>query len=201
LFSYISGVLEQKCKDYLVIDVNGIGYKISTSYNTFTNIAVVGEKVKLYTHLYVREDIMCIYGFSSREELGVFELLITVSGIGPKAAVAILSEVTPAKFSFAVVTEDVKTLTKAQGIGNKIAQRIILELKDKLKKENIQYQGDILPDLSVDKDRNILCESVNALMVLGYTNNEANRAVNKGYREDISLEELIKESLKILVKM
>lgn len=194
MFSYISGILEDKGNDCLVVDVNGIGYKINTSFTSICNVNDIGKKVKLFTHLYVREDIMTLYGFSTKEELRVFEMLIAVSGIGPKAALSVLSEVTPTKFSMAVITEDIKTITKAQGIGKKIAQRIILELKDKLKKENISNIDNVF-DNNTNNEDSVLNEAANALMVLGYTNFEANNAVAKVYKENIQLEELVKRSL------
>jgi len=200
LFSYISGILKDKNKDFIVVDVNGIGYKIFTAFSTFNNTPSIGSSVKLYTHLHVREDIMCLYGFLTRDELNVFELLIAVTGIGPRAAIAILSEVSPAKFSLAVITDDISTLTKAQGIGKKIAQRIILELKDKLKKENIQdIREGAISDLYDFDNINITGEAINALVVLGYTRNESTKVVNKVYNENMQLEILIKEALKALM--
>jgi len=137
LFAYIRGRLEYKNNDFLIVESNGVGYRIFTSLSTISGIGEIGQEVKVYTYLYVREDVISLYGFLTQEELNVFELLISVSGVGPKAAVSVLSAISPSRFSLAVITDDVKTLTKAQGIGKKIAQRIILELKDKIKKEQL----------------------------------------------------------------
>jgi Holliday junction DNA helicase RuvA len=130
LFAFIKGRLDYKHNDYIVVEANGIGYKIFTALSTIEAAGSAGDEIKLHTHLYVREDIMSLYGFLSQEELGMFELLISVSGVGPKVAISVISSVSPSKFGLAVITDDTKTLTRAQGVGNKMAQRIILELKD-----------------------------------------------------------------------
>jgi Holliday junction DNA helicase RuvA len=137
MFAYIKGKLDYKHNEYIVVEANGVGYKINTALSTIEKIGSLGDEVKVYTHLYLREDIINLYGFGSQEELGMFELLISVSGVGPKAALSVISSVPTSKFGLAVITDDVKTLTRAQGIGNKMAQRIILELKDKIKKEQL----------------------------------------------------------------
>lgn len=199
MFAYISGKLGYKHNDYIVVEANGIGYKINTALSTIQNAGSPGDDVKVYTHLYVREDIMSLYGFLSKEELGMFELLIGVSGVGPKAAVSILSSVSPSKFSLAVITDDIKTLTKAQGIGNKMAQRIILELKDKIKKEQlVSADIGVSKDVPVDEEGSRISEAVSALMVLGYTPLEANKAVSSVYSEGMDLEAIIKNALKSL---
>ncbi|HHW31671.1 MAG TPA: Holliday junction branch migration protein RuvA [Clostridiaceae bacterium] len=200
MFSYIKGTLVGKYGDNIVVENNGIGYKIQTSLTTIENIGMVGSEVTVYTCLSAREEAINLYGFISREELALFELLITVSGVGPKAAISILSSITPSKFSLAVITDDVKTLTKVKGIGNKTAQRIILELKDKIKKEQLisstEEQDSEIPEV---KDSRI-SEAISALMVLGYTAIEASRAVSAVYSEDMDLETIIRNSLKGLVK-
>lgn len=197
MYAYIKGVLEEKCEDCIIIENNGIGYNVQTSLSTFQNIGATGNDVKVYTYLYIREDAMNIYGFLSREELSMFELLISVSGVGPKAAISLLSSVTPSKFGLAVITDDIKTLVKAKGIGNKTAQRIILELKDKIKKEQLASikmgnEGSEIPE-GGDSE---ISEAVSALMVLGYTANEASQAVLAVYKDDMDLETLIKNSLR-----
>lgn len=199
MFAYISGKLGYKHNEYIVVEANGIGYKINTALPTIQNAGSPGADVKVYTHLYVREDIMSLYGFLSKEELGMFELLIGVSGVGPKAAVSILSSISPSKFSLAVITDDIKTLTKAQGIGNKMAQRIILELKDKIKKEQlVSVDTGISKNVPVDEEGSRISEAVSALMVLGYTPLEANKAVSSVYNEGMDLEAIIKNALKSL---
>jgi len=163
MFAYIKGTLEYKCSDYLIVEANGIGYKIFTSISTIETAGRVGEQVKIYTYLHVREDIINLYGFLTQEELGMFELLISVSGIGPKAAISVLSSISPSKFGLAVITDDIKTLTKAPGIGNKTAQRIILELKDKIKNEQLSLPDGITGGENVpEKSNSIISEAVSA---------------------------------------
>lgn len=197
MFAYIRGTLQNKQSDFIVLESNGIGYKIFTSLSTLNDLGAFGDEIIIYTHLYVREDIINLYGFGSKEELSMFELLISVSGVGPKAAISLLSCISPSKFSLAVVTDDVKTLTKAPGIGNKMAQRIILELKDKIKKENITDTGSKF-DVADGKGDTKVSEAISALMVLGYTSSEASKAVSSSYTEDMDLEDIIKNSLKAL---
>lgn len=201
LFAYIKGKLDYKHNEYVIVEANGVGYRINTALSTVEKLGAVGEDVKVFTHLYVREDIMSLYGFATQEELGMFELLISVSGVGPKAAISLISTVSPSKFGLAVITDDAKTLTKAQGIGSKMAQRIILELKDKMKKEQIMPLNDENKEASaVNKDNTRVSEAISALMVLGYTALEASRAVSSVYSEDMDLESIIKSALKGLVR-
>lgn len=201
MYAYIKGKLEYKGGDYIIIDAGGIGYKVFTSLSTMEAAGQTGQEFKAFTHLYVREDVMSLYGFASQEELGMFELLLTVSGVGPKAALALLSAVSPSKFGLAVITDDAKTLTRAQGIGAKMAQRIILELKDKIKKEQLALNtGTGLEKASAPGGNSRLSEAVSALMVLGYTPLEANRAIAAVYSEDLDLETIIKNALKGLMR-
>lgn len=201
MFAYIKGKLDYKHNEYIVVEANGIGYKINTALSTLEKVGSVGDEVRIYTHLHVREDMMCLYGFASQEELGMFELLISVSGVGPKVAVSVISSIPSSKFGLAVITDDVKTITKAQGVGNKMAQRIILELKDKIKKEQLLSpvgERDMRPEASGGGSR--VSEAVSALMVLGYTPLEASKAINAVYSEDMDLESIIKSALKGLVR-
>jgi Holliday junction DNA helicase RuvA len=201
VFAYIKGKLDYKHNDYIVVEANGVGYRINTSLSTIEAAGQVGNDVKVHTHLYVREDIMSLYGFITQEELGMFELLISVSGVGPKAAISLLSSISPSKFSLAVITEDAKTLTKAQGIGSKMAQRIILELKDKIKKEQLTAVTGLKEEKSIaDREGSRVSEAVSALMVLGYTALEASRAVSAVYYEDMDLESIIRNALKGLIR-
>lgn len=198
MYAYIKGSLEYKHNEFVVVEANGVGYKIHTALSTIQDAGSVGDTVKLFTHLYVREDIMSLYGFRTQEELGMFELLISVSGVGPKAAISVLSSVSPSKFGLAVITDDTKTLTRAQGIGTKMAQRIILELKDKIKKEQITAINSLAdtekPVAQAENSR--VSEAVSALMVLGYTPLEASKAVAAVYTEGMDLEAIIKAALK-----
>lgn len=201
MFAYIKGKLVYKHSEYIVVEANGIGYKIYTALSTIEAAGSLGEEIKVYTHLYVREDMMSLYGFLTQEELGMFELLISVSGVGPKAALSLISSVTPSKFGLAVITDDVKTLTKAQGIGKKTGQRIILELRDKIKEDEVvavNGAGEEAP--VINKENSRVAEAISALMVLGYTAIEANKAVSAVYSDDMDLESIIKSSLKQLAK-
>ncbi len=202
MYAYIKGTLAYKHNDSIVVEANGVGYKINTSLSTIESAGPEGSEVKVFTHLYVREDILSLYGFVSQEELGMFELLITVSGVGPKAAVSMISAISPSKFGLAVITDDAKTLTRAQGIGSKMAQRIILELKDKIKKEQLAAVSGVLKEQTVSDARSgsKSSEAVSALMVLGYTAVEASRAVSAVYSDDMDIESIIRNSLKNLVR-
>jgi Holliday junction DNA helicase RuvA len=195
LFYYIRGKLVHKTENYVVVDSGGIGYKIYTSNTTLQFFSELDVSATLYTHLHVREDIMDLYGFATMEELSMFEHLIGVSGVGPKAALSILSVTTPAKFAMAVLSGDYKTITKAPGIGPKSAQRVILELKDKLKDVELLPRDD---GEAVERS-NEHQEAVSALVVLGYSMQEAKQAVSKTNQED-GVEEVIKQALKILMK-
>jgi Holliday junction DNA helicase RuvA len=199
MFAYIKGTIEAKSNDSIIVEAGGIGYRIYTSISTINNIGQVGSSVKVYTHYYVREDLAALYGFFTMEELGMFEMLITVSGVGPKAAISMISALTPSRFALAVVSQDSKSLTKAQGIGPKMAQRIILELKDKISKEQLSAVS--LDSQSSNADFNsdsVLSEAVSALMVLGYSSFEASNSVNRVYTEEMGVEEIIVKALKIL---
>ena len=145
MYAYIRGSLEIKSNDHVIVEANGIGYRIFMSSNAIQRLGDLNSIVKVFTHYHVREDNISLYGFCNLEELRMFELLISVSGVGAKSAIAILSNITPSKFALAVISNDVKELTKLPGIGAKSAQRIILELKDKLKTDRMQ------PSLIVDQ--------------------------------------------------
>lgn len=197
MFYYIKGTAALKGANFAVIDAGGVGYRVFTSATSLSRIET-GAKVTMYTYMYVREDTMNIYGFSTNEELSMFEHLISVNGVGPKAALSILSAAPPERFALAVVTGDTKLITKAQGVGPKLAQRIILELKDKMKTEDlpssaaVQYEE--LPEMS-----DSLSEAVSALMVLGYSQAEAQAAVSKCSPTD-EVELIVKQALKNLLK-
>ena len=148
MFAYIKGSLEMKFKNYLVIDVGGLGYKIFMSENSINTIGDIGTIVKVFTYYRVREDDISIYGFKTQEELRMFELLLSVSGIGAKSALTMLSCVSPSDFAVAVISNNVKLLTQIPGIGTKSAQRIILELKDKLKAEQSEQIDDMSDEAS-----------------------------------------------------
>ena len=198
MFAYIKGSLETKQNNFVVIDVQGIGYKIFMPSNSIENLGEVGEAVKVYTHYYVREDNISLYGFSSPEELRMFELLLSVSGVGAKSAVSMLSEISPSKFALSVISDDVSSLTKISGVGKKTAARIILELKDKLKTEQaLEEQEEIK---TITKGNENLDEAISALQVLGYTKREIEKAFEKADINNLELEEIINLGLKYLGK-
>lgn len=196
MYYYIRGKYITRKDNFVVIEAGGIGYKIYTSALNLEKMPAVGTEITMYTHLYVREDVQDLYGFSSNEEITLFLQLMSVSGIGPKAALSIMSVMTCEQFALAVITNDTKAITKAQGVGPKVAQRIILELKDKLKTENALPED--IKATSVEQE-NHQSEAVTALVVLGYTANEAKRAVS-GVDPELPVEIIIKEALKILMK-
>ena len=196
MFAYIKGNLEEKASNFVVIDVSGIGYKIFMSDSAIQKIGEIGEIVKVHTHYYVREDNISLYGFLSNDELKMFELLLQVSGIGAKSAIIMLSNITPSNFVLAVITNDVSKLTKIPGIGAKTAQRIILELKDKLKTESAASKTE--ETRSVIEKSEVIDEAISALQILGYNKKEIDKALEKIDKTNITVEELIKKGLTIL---
>ena len=190
------GNLEEKASNFVVIDVSGIGYKIFMSDSAIQKIGEIGEIVKVHTHYYVREDNISLYGFLSNDELKMFELLLQVSGIGAKSAIIMLSNITPSNFVLAVITNDVSKLTKIPGIGAKTAQRIILELKDKLKTESAASKTE--ETRSVLEKSEVIDEAISALQILGYNKKEIEKALEKIDKTNITVEELIKKGLTIL---
>ena len=201
MFYYLSGTLAHREAGIAVIDCGGVGYKLTVSTTTLSQISPkIGEKVKLYTYLAVREDAMELFGFYSIEEHSAFKQLITVSGVGPQAAISILSTLTPEQFAAAVCSGDTKALGKASGVGAKTAARIVLELKDKLAKEF----GTVGVPAAVPGGKAVaaggkLNDAVNALLVLGYTKQEASAAL-EGVDPAFTLEQMITAALKRLVK-
>lgn len=195
MYAYIKGSLEIKASDHVVVEANGIGYKIFMSGNTIQRLGELNSNVKIFTHYHVREDNISLYGFYNLEELRMFELLISVSGVGAKSAIAILSNITPSAFALAVISNDIKALTKLPGIGAKSAQRIILELKDKLKtEETIAAEGDFEIQTVLAKDDSVH-EAISALQVLGYPVKDATKAVSSIDCTGLSVEDIIKKAL------
>ncbi len=198
MFAYIKGELAEKTQSYVVIDVNGVGYQIFVSELAISQIGEVGSIVKLHTYYYVREDVICLYGFLNKEELRMFELLLSVSGIGAKSAIATLSNITPSSFALAVITDNVATLTKIPGVGKKTAQRLILELKDKIKTEEAVAKA---PETQIVLEANENVEEATAaLQILGYTKKEVEKALEHVSVENASVEEIIRKCLSILGK-
>lgn len=198
MFAYIKGSLEEKSTNYVVIDVGGIGYKIFMSNISINEIGELGKLVKVHTYYYVRENDVSLYGFLHHDELKMFELLLSVSGIGAKSAISMLSNITPAGFACAIISNNVALLKKIPGIGPKTAQRIILELQDKLKSEEEIAKNDQQTEISFVPDTENVNEAMQALQILGYNKKEIDKAFEKIANTDVSVEELIKKGLSIL---
>ena len=209
MLAYIKGKLEMKMTGYVVIDVGGLGYKVFMSEAGIENVGNIGDTVKVHTYYRVREDDISIFGFNTLEELKMFELLLGVSGVGARTALTMLATCTPSEFALAVVSEDVKALTSIPGIGPKSAKRIILELKDKIKKEQeveaIKEQIDKKEkdDIKSKFDEAIetkgkVSEAMAALQVLGYNKKEIEKVFEKLDAKELSTEELIKKGLSLL---
>lgn len=198
MYYYISGKLELVSKNFAVIDNNGIGYAITVSDKTAGRLQGNSEgTVRLYTHYHVKEDAEELYGFYSLEEKKIFELLISISGVGPKAAMAILSALDPDAFTVAVVSDDAKAISSAQGIGLRTAQKIILELKDKLGKEDYtvtpMQTGTAVPSSAIK-------DALMTLEALGYSRSESMKALSFKGSDTLPVEELIRQALKRLTK-
>lgn len=183
MIAYVNGILENLEEGNAVIDVNGVGYNVNISGSTMDRMPGIGEVVKLYTYTNVKEDAFTLFGFLSRDELNLFKMLITVNGIGPKGGLSILSVMTPDDVRFAILAGDSKSLAKAPGIGKKTAERITLELRDKLKlsEDDLLGGGGVSSsDVSVsDGDNAARDEAVAALVALGYNSGDAMKAVRK----------------------
>lgn len=209
MLAYIKGTLEMKMTGYVVIDVGGLGYKVFMSEVGIEKMGNIGEMVKVHTYYKVREDDISIFGFNTLEELKMFELLISVSGVGAKTALSMLAVCEPSEFALAVISEDVKTLTQIPGIGAKSAQRIILELKDKITKEqeiekiekqvNKQSKAENKLQVAIENN-NKVAEAMAALQVLGYNKKEIEKAFTKLDKNELSTEDLIKKGLNLLGK-
>ena len=197
MFAYIKGSLEMKSSGYIVIDINGLGYKIFMSQSNIDTIGELHNIIKVFTYVKVREDDISIFGFKTQEELKMFELLISVSGVGAKSALVMLSCIEPSDFAIAVISNDVKVLTRVPGIGNKSAQRIILELKDKLKEEQIEEKLKDSSKKTKDNSENIN-EAISGLMVLGYSKKDIEKAFEHLDIDNLSIEDLIKKGLILL---
>ena len=201
MFYYVKGPVAHTAPFLAVVDCGGVGYACRTTNNTLSKLQK-GKEAKLYTHLNVREDAMDLYGIFSQEELKLFQQLISVSGVGPKAALAILSSSTPANLAMSIITGDEKALTRAPGVGKKIAQRVILELKDKLAKgQSVSGSGESVAGPAVTIiPQNKLSEASAALAVLGYSQAEINAALKGVDIDGQPLEQIIRLALKNMVK-
>ena len=207
MFYYISGKLAHLDTAFAVVDAGGVGYKLTISQATYSQMpphrnSQEKPNVTLYTYMAVREDGIELFGFASEEELDSFKLLITVSGVGPKAAISILSLLSPQKLALAICTDDKKTISKASGIGPKTAARIVLELKDKLKGHSFadtseEVSASVFEDNAVSDKR---ADALSALTVLGYTRSEADAVLKKIDTKSLEVDDIIKEALKKLMR-
>ena len=201
MYEYIKGKYMGINKDYVIIDNNNIGYKIFTSGATMAEMPAINEEVMLYLEQIVREDFIGLYGFKDREELDMFKLLLSISGVGAKAALSLLSISRINNLKYAIMMEDDKHLCRAPGIGKKTAGRIILELKDKIKKDDIMTGVDIqegFEDIAPSINVNTVNEALGALLALGYSEKEAETAL-KQVDKTATVEDIIKDCLKVLM--
>lgn len=194
MIQYIKGVLAYKSDSFIVVENNGMGYKVFVPSNSIFYTKNEGENLTVYTVMIFKEDDVSIYGFENMEAIELFNKLITVNGVGAKAAMAIFSAMSCNDIKKAIVYEDVAMITKANGIGKKTAQRIVLDLKDKF--ENVTYGGYEIPEQTFVKKSGARDEAINALMELGYSKIEATEAIAKVQDEDLSVEEYIKLGLR-----
>ncbi len=198
MFQYIKGTMDSFGEDYIVIENNDIGFKIHTSLATIGALKGIQGKVTVFTQMVVREDDISVYGFSTKEELKMFQLLTTVTGVGAKVGLGILSSISIGSLAGMIISEDITGLTKAQGVGKKTAQRIILELKDKIDHKLAILEPTLLPVKPVFTEAND--EVVNALMALGYNRGEALSAVHEVEYGSNGIEDMIRRALKLLAK-
>lgn len=202
MIAFVRGRLEEILSDSVIIDKDGFGFQIYTTAAILTSLPSVGNEIRLHTHFHVKEDNMQLFGFLNKEDLKLFKLLISVSGVGPKGALSILSSMDADTLVFAILSEDIKTISKAQGVGKKIAQKIVLEIKDKvglLNEEAIlrSYESKETEEkTSLNMSKN---EAIEVLKALGYSGTEALRAVKTvEFRSEMSADEIVKEALKIM---
>ena len=199
MLAYIKGTLEEIQDDSVIVDNHGMGYRIFTSGMDLGRMPALGEKVTLHLHMNIREDDISLYGFLNKEALRLFQLLISVSGVGPKVALAVLSALTVNDIQMAVISGDAKALTKANGVGTKGAQRIIIELKDKLSLDSL-LEEDVQESTGVPLDTDVFTTTAMALTSLGYSQLEATQAIRRVEHADgMTEEELLKAALRKLV--
>ena len=199
MYAYIKGELAEINTDHIVIEAGGIGYQVFISLQTFDYLPSVGENLKIYTYLYLREDAMILYGFLTKDDLELFKLLISVSGIGPKGGLSILSTLEADDLRFAILSGDAKAISKAPGVGGKTAQRVILELKDKLSLEDaFEAKTEHVQKNAAAVGGSVKNDAVMALTALGYSSTESLKAVSTvEITEDMDVEEVLKAALKM----
>lgn len=195
----IRGKLTVSDVNFIVVECGGVGFKCFTTLNTVKTIGKIGDEVNVFTYLAVREDAMDLYGFASLDELNAFKLLISVSGIGPKAAAAILSELAPDRLAVCIASGDAKAITKAQGVGKKTAERVVLELKDKMGTIAVGGASDVVSSVAAVGESSNSSEAVEALVALGYSQSDAAVVVGS-MDKSLSVDEMIRNGLKQLAK-
>ncbi len=201
MISFIKGKVVSTYKDCIIVENNGVGYKIHVSSTTMLRVKNKSEEVQIFTHQQVRQDDISLFGFLTIEELNMFEMLITVSGVGSKVAQAILQQLTPTEIVLAIIGSDYATLTKTKGLGKKTAERLALELRDKMKEISFadgEYNEGDIPQVTLDTLA--ISDSIDALVVLGYSKNESTKTVSSVYTEGMTTEDVIKASLKVLAR-
>ena len=200
MISYIKGTLERRGENDIIVETGGIGYRIFVSPATLAKLPQTGETVQIFTYFSVKEDGMSLYGFAAREEQEMFEKLLLVSGVGPKGALGFLSVLKPSEIVMAILSDDVKTLSKAPGIGRKTAQRVILDLKDKFKTEDAvsSFEGAAGIAESIGGG-DAKFEAIDAMTALGYSRSEAAQAVNAVAAEGMTTEDILKAALKRMI--
>jgi holliday junction DNA helicase RuvA len=198
MIGFLAGIVLQKQPPQLLLDVNGVGYEITVSMNTFYNLPDLSLKTQLYTHLIVREDVLQLYGFYTLEERRLFQALIKVSGVGPKSAISILSSIEVKRFVFCIQNNDTASLTSVPGIGKKTAERLVIEMRDRL---NDWYSGELAEvNIRTSSMQQNEQDAISALIALGYKPQEASRVLGKLDIAKLSSEEIIRLALKSLVR-
>lgn len=197
MIAYVKGILEEIGTDEIVIDVNNIGYRIKVSLRVMEELPGIGNEVKIYTYTYVREDVLALYGFLTKEDLQMFQLLLGVNGVGPKGALGILSMFSSTQLKLAVISQDSKTIAKAPGIGAKTAQRMIIDLKDKISLEDTLEQPNVATKEEWKGNKQAQSDAIEALTALGYSAADSLRAVKAvSATEDMDSEAILKAALK-----
>lgn len=201
MLAYVKGILAEKEAGYIVIDVGGLGYKILMTSTDILKLGEIDSEIKVHTYYKVREDDISIYGFISKEELRMFEILISASGIGTKSALSILDNIEPSDFALAIITNDVSKIVKLPGIGQKTAQRMILELKDKINTEEAINKANEIKGKAKDKKQTQNNEeAVSALQILGYNKKDIEKVMDEIDISNMKIENIIKNALKLLSK-
>ena len=201
MISFVRGKLDSVTLSAAIIEVGGIGYEINVGVNTLSRLPGAGEEIKLHTYLQVKEDGMSLFGFMSKEELNMFNMLKSVSGIGPKSAMNMLSQASPQDLMLAIISDDINMMSKFQGIGKKTAGRLILELKDKIKTQDatsFDFEDNSAVQVSADNPKG---EAVAALCALGYSRSEAVKATVSVYEDGMDTQQIIRLSLKAFSKL